>query len=350
MAKSPFSKKLLRWQATYDRKMPWKDRTDAYAIWLSEIILQQTRVEQGLPYYLRFLDTFPTVQDLAQADEKTVMKLWEGLGYYSRARHLHFTARYIAEELGGLFPDNYKDLLKLKGVGPYTAAAIASFAYGLPHAVVDGNVFRVLARYTADFTDISSTVGRQTFTQLANQLLDPAQAGAFNQALMDLGALVCKPTNPTCSICPVQEGCRALAQNIIGDLPVKSKKIKRQTRYFYFFIFRKGRQTWIQKRDQKDIWQSLYEFPKLESNRAITQKELKAYLSTVAPQYLLQKPMQGPFTQLLTHQKIIGHFFEVKVTKAPRIDRLLPIHEDRLAEYPFPKMIKKYLDTASAIG
>ena len=345
MATSNFSKKLLRWHETYNRNMPWKDRSDAYAIWLSEIILQQTRVEQGLPYYLRFLDTFPTIHDLAKADEQTVLKLWEGLGYYSRARNLHFTAKHISEQLDGHFPNTYNGLLTLKGVGPYTAAAIASFAFHLPHAVVDGNVFRLLSRYSANFTDISSTLGRKEFTILANKLIDPKQPAKFNQALMDLGAKVCKPTKPSCTDCPLQANCSALAQNIISELPVKLKKIKRKTRYFYYFVFRKGTTTWIQKRTKKDIWLSLYEFPILESPKRIPDQEIHRYLHKIAPKARLSH-QKGPFKQLLTHQKIIGHFWVLTITQKPLLEHLLQVEDSQLSTYPFPKMMTKFFSAS----
>jgi len=342
MAASQFSKNLLRWHETYDRNMPWKNRTDAYAIWLSEIILQQTRVKQGLPYYLKFLQKFPTVHDLAQADEQVVLKLWEGLGYYSRARNLHFTAKYISEQLDGHFPDTYKGLLTLKGVGPYTAAAIASFAFHLPHAVVDGNVFRVLSRYSGNFTDIGSTIGRKEFTTLANTLMDFKQPAKFNQALMDLGAMICKPTQPSCLDCPVSTNCQALAQNIIPELPVKLKKIKRKTRYFYYFVFRKGTTTWIQKRTKKDIWQSLYEFPHLESKESISEQTIQDYLRKIAPKSNEQR-RAGPYTQLLTHQKIIGRFMVVDVQQPPKLDSIIPVKGDKLRTFPFPKMMAAFL-------
>lgn len=338
MAASQFAQKLLRWHESYERNMPWKTRTDAYAIWLSEIILQQTRVEQGLPYYVRFLETFPTVHDLAKADEQVVMKLWEGLGYYSRARNLHFTAKYISEQLDGLFPDTYQGLLALKGVGPYTAAAIASFAFHLPHAVVDGNVFRVLARYTANFTDIGSTLGRKEFTALANKLMARDEPAKYNQALMDLGAMICKPTHPDCAACPVSSDCRALAQNTIHQLPVKLKKIKRKTRHFYYFVFRKGATTWIQKRTKKDIWQSLFEFPHLESQESIPEQTVQEYLREIAPDATVIQQI-GPLTQLLTHQKIIGHFLVLEVRTSPKLKDIIPVDRDLLSTFPFPKMM-----------
>lgn len=348
MPRNSFSRKLLLWSDTFDRKMPWKERSDAYAIWLSEIILQQTRVAQGMPYYIRFLEAFPTVFDLAKADEQEVMRLWQGLGYYSRARNLHFTAQQVANEFGGKFPDNYADLLALKGIGPYTAAAIASFAFGLPHAVVDGNVFRVLARYTANFIDIGTPAGKKEFTLLANQLLDKKQPGKFNQAIMDLGALVCKPTNPDCSNCPLQKKCQAFSQDTIAQLPVKEKKIKRKTRYFYYFVFRKGSDYYIQKRTKKDIWQSLYEFPNIESKTPLNDNEVKIVFQEKYPRIKFNiKNKLGPVTQLLTHQKVIGQFFDITLVGEKDLD-IAPISKVDLQVFPFPKMMMMYINRIMA--
>ncbi|MEM6964892.1 MAG: A/G-specific adenine glycosylase, partial [Bacteroidota bacterium] len=215
MNKQFFTKQLLRWSETIDRPMPWKGEKNPYLIWLSEIILQQTRVEQGLPYFLKFKANYPTVHDLANAPEDEVMKLWEGLGYYSRARNLHFTAKFISKELNGIFPKNYDSILKLKGVGAYTAAAIASFAYDLPHAVVDGNVYRVLSRFFGIKTPIDTTEGKKQFTQLANELLVSDQAAKYNQAIMDFGAIQCMPKNPLCHECTFQTTCKAFQQKKI---------------------------------------------------------------------------------------------------------------------------------------
>ncbi len=344
MSNTSFSRNLLTWSQTFDRQMPWKDRTDAYAIWLSEIILQQTRVAQGMPYYIRFIEAFPTVFDLAKADEQEVMRLWQGLGYYSRARNLHFTAQQVADEFGGIFPDNYDGLLKLKGIGPYTAAAIASFAFGLPHAVVDGNVFRVLARYSANFIDIGTPAGKKEFTQLANQLLDKKQPGRFNQAIMDLGALICKPANPSCKECPLQKKCQAFSQDLITQLPVKEKKIKRKTRYFYYFVFRKDGDYFIQKRTKKDIWHSLYEFPNIESKTVLQEKAIKLAFQQKYPKIKLKiKNRVGPITQLLTHQKIIGQFFEIPLVDSKNLNLpATPI--EKLKDFPFPKMVLSFFD------
>ena len=220
------SEKLIYWYLQNKRELPWRKTKDPYRVWLSEIMLQQTRVAQGLPYFLKFTKAFPTVFDLAKADESEVLKLWQGLGYYSRARNLHFTAKYIAEELNGMFPENYKGLLQLKGVGDYTASAIASICYDEPVAVVDGNVYRVLSRYFGIATPINSTKGIKEFKELAQTLIDASQPGVYNQAIMDFGALHCKPQNPLCNECPVSDSCVALAKNSIKELPVKERKIK----------------------------------------------------------------------------------------------------------------------------
>lgn len=346
MALALFTRKLLQWAGSYDRKMPWKDRTDAYAIWLSEIILQQTRVEQGLPYYLRFLEAFPSIHDLAKAEEQQVLKLWQGLGYYSRARNLHATARYISAELHGDFPSTYKELLALKGVGPYTAAAIASFAFHLSHAVVDGNVYRVLARYFADDMDIGTSQGQKRFTFLANELIDPKRPGEFNQAIMDLGALVCTPSKPNCTHCPLRDECLALQQNSIQDLPVKTKKITRKTRYFYYFVFRKGQHLWIQERKEKDIWQSLFQFPLLEAKKAMTTPQIQTGIKRWLPPDSWEiKGILGPFTQLLTHQKIIVYFVEIDISKTP--DKIFEkVDISTIHSYPFPKLIAQYVDNS----
>ena len=229
-SKSLFTKTLMNWNKAYNvRKMPWKGQKDPYKIWLSEIILQQTRVEQGLAYYNRFIDRYPSVINLANAKDEEVFKLWEGLGYYTRCKNLLSTARYIAFELGGIFPNNYEELLQLKGVGPYTAAAIASFSYNLPYAVVDGNVFRVIARYFGIDKPIDTTAGKYFFTELANQLLPPKEAGLYNQAIMDFGATICKPALPSCTTCKLHKTCAAIELGRVNILPIKTRQQCRRT-------------------------------------------------------------------------------------------------------------------------
>ena len=249
--KKTFTKKLLKWFVSNYRPLPWKGEKNPYLIWLSEIILQQTRVEQGLPYYEKFRKKYPTIKDLALAPEDEVMKLWEGLGYYSRARNLHTTAKFISKDLDGIFPKTHKEILALKGVGSYTAAAIASFAYNLPYAVVDGNVYRVLSRYFGIATPIDSTDGKKEFALLAQELLATEKPGAYNQAIMDFGATHCMPKQPKCITCLLNKKCKAFTENRIDILPVKTKKIKKRTRYLNYLIINQGNQVFINKRTGK---------------------------------------------------------------------------------------------------
>ncbi len=335
-----FARRLLRWHTGVKRPMPWKARTDAYAIWLSEIILQQTRLAQGLPYYERFIHAFPTVHALARADEQAVLRLWQGLGYYTRARNLHETAKYVSERLEGRFPDSYAGLLRLKGIGPYTAAAIASFAYNLPHAVVDGNVFRVLARYTGDATDIATGRGKRHFTELANRLLDKERPAAYNQAIMDFGALVCKPAVPLCDHCPLQADCVAYHTGRIATLPVKSKRTARRLRHFQYLVFRDGNYFFIRKRTGDDIWKGLYEFPCLDTGDALPEHRVRARVRAWigTPPVLVA----GPYRQQLTHQTIVATFWEVAAPPPPELE-LIKVARRRLDAYPFPKVILNYL-------
>lgn len=262
-----FADNLLSWYEPDRRPMPWKAINNPYHIWLSEIILQQTRVEQGLPYYERFVSHYPTVQDLAAAPDDAVMKLWEGLGYYSRARNLLKAARMVAYELSGEFPDTYAGLRTLPGVGPYTAAAIASFAFNRQVAVLDGNVYRILSRYAGDETPIDTGKGRQHFQAMVDQALGEAPARRFNQAIMDFGALICTPKNAKCPECSLAASCRAKHAQKIYDYPVKSKKMKKRTRYFHFLVIAdEDEALLIEQREEKDIWQGLYQFPLVETS------------------------------------------------------------------------------------
>jgi len=247
--------------------MPWKGEKDPYKIWLSEIILQQTRVEQGWAYYEKFLKNFPTIFQLAAAKDEKVFKLWEGLGYYNRCKNLLFTARHIVKEFKGKFPNSYEGLLLLKGVGPYTASAIASFAYNLPHAVVDGNVFRVFSRFYGIATPIDTKEGIEIFNKIAFENLSKTQAGIYNQALMDFGATICKPMAAQCPSCVMQKKCKAFTQNQVNLLPVKLKSIQKKNRFFDFFIFKYEDQFLIQKRGDGDIWSNLFQFYLIENER-----------------------------------------------------------------------------------
>ncbi|HEY0272663.1 MAG TPA: A/G-specific adenine glycosylase, partial [Chitinophaga sp.] len=256
--------------------MPWKGEKDPYRIWLSEIILQQTRVEQGWPYYERFVQAYPTITHLARAADDEVFRLWQGLGYYARCRNMLAAAREIAHTFHGRFPNTYESILALPGIGAYTAAAIASFAFGLPHAVLDGNVYRVLARYFGIQTPSDSTEGKKEFTQLAGELLDKTQAAAYNQAIMDFGAVVCKPQLPECNTCPLSPQCVALHTGQAYRLPVKTKKLVIRQRFFYYMILIYNKQVYIRKRVEKDIWQNLHEFILVELPCPVTQAELLA--------------------------------------------------------------------------
>jgi A/G-specific adenine glycosylase len=262
-----FTNSLTQWYLWNKRDLPWRKTVDPYKIWLSEIMLQQTRVAQGTPYFLSFTTAFPTVFDLAAANEEQVLKLWQGLGYYSRARNLHKTAQYVANELSGIFPDNYNDLLKLKGVGEYTAAAIASFSYNEPVPVVDGNVFRVLSRYFDVETDIAAASAKKEFAALAFELMPKDSPALFNQAIMEFGALQCVPKSPNCGVCIFNTSCVALQKKKVDQLPVKSKKLKVRNRFFnYLVVSDDNENTIIQKRTAKGIWHNLYEFPLIETD------------------------------------------------------------------------------------
>lgn len=267
MNKSGFSKKIIEWYQENKRDLPWRDTKDPYPIWLSEIILQQTRVVQGLPYFERFVENFSTVHKLAAAKEKDVLRLWQGLGYYTRARNLHRCAKVIVNEYHGNFPDNFSDLQKLPGIGAYTAAAIASFAFLEPVAVVDGNVFRVLSRVFGMENDIASAEGKDFFSKKANELISREHPDLFNQAIMEFGATHCLPKNPKCEECIFKKSCVALAKGWQDQLPVKSKKTKVRKRYFYYLVVEQNKKILMRKREGKDIWKGLYDFPLIETKR-----------------------------------------------------------------------------------
>ena len=343
-----FSRLLLKWNREQNRRqIPWKGEKDPYKIWLSEIILQQTRVEQGLQYYHDFIRNFPTIQELAGAKDEKVLKCWEGLGYYSRCRNLLATARYICNELKGQFPDQYETILSLKGVGPYTAAAISSFAYNLPHAVVDGNVFRVLARVFGISLPSESTEGKKYFTKLANDLLDQEQAGKYNQAIMDFGATICKPVAPLCGSCVFKKYCQAYQQDKIAAYPVKEKKIRVKKRWFHFLVLRYKGKTAIRQRMDKDIWQGLYEFPDIESGKPLTNAALlkeagqKKWLSSSIKTATSVSPW---YKQQLTHQLIHGQFIRISLQKKPELPGLLWLSEKELKQYAFPRLFREYLE------
>ena len=342
-----FVQNLLEWNSQSNRRaMPWKGERDPYKIWLSEIILQQTRVEQGLGYYNRFISAFPTVRDLADASETEVFKLWEGLGYYTRCKNLVVTAKFIADVLNGEFPANYNDILALKGIGPYTAAAIGSFAFDLPHAVVDGNVFRVLARYFGIDTPIDTTLGKKLFTSLANDLLDKTQPANYNQALMDFGAVICKPQIPLCNNCVMNSRCMAYLEGNVSLLPIKEKSINKRDRWFYYLVINYNGTIYTRKRGGGDIWENLYEFILNEQPGAVTVKDMaepwKLFrLAGLSHAELLH--ISENYKQMLTHQTIRGQFIHIKIKTPLQLKGFQPVSKKALCELPFPKFISNYL-------
>ena len=340
-----FSNKLIYWYLKNKREMPWRNTTNPYYIWLSEIILQQTRVAQGTSYYLKFIEHFPTIQDLASADEQYVLKLWQGLGYYSRARNLYFTARYIVNDLGGIFPDTYDELIKLKGVGDYTASAIASICFNESTAVVDGNVYRVLSRYYGIETPINSTIGIKKFKKLAQELIDPNHPAIHNQAIMEFGARLCKPQNPDCEICPFNDSCVALGLKKIKELPVKEKKVKIRKRYFnYIVVITDVGKTILNQRTGKGIWQNLYEFPLIESDTIIESNELirhKNFQEIVEEQNVeLQLFYPNITVHKLSHQHIFTQFWIVKISSL----RKARIMYQDISTFPMPILIFNFIE------
>lgn len=339
-----FSNSLIKWYLQNKRDLPWRNTTNPYLIWLSEIMLQQTRVAQGLPYFQSFTNAFPTVFDLANAEEEQVLKLWQGLGYYSRARNLHFTAKYIAYELDGIFPDNYKNLLKLKGVGEYTAAAIASFSYNEPVAVVDGNVFRVLSRYFNIESDISEVKTKKEFQILAQKVMPIANPALFNQAIMEFGALQCVPKNPDCGLCALNSSCAALKHKKVSQLPVKTKKTKVTNRYLnYLIVIDKDANYIVQKREGKGIWENLYEFPLIETDELISEDDFISHLAQ--KQFWNQKPdeivvlNQNVIQHKLSHQNLFIRFFQL--TYNVKLPESKPL--DDIIKLPFPIVIHNFM-------
>jgi A/G-specific adenine glycosylase len=344
---SSFSRILLSWHKKRNsRKMPWKGEKDPYKIWLSEVILQQTRVEQGIKYYESFTKTFPTITRLASAEEGKVYKLWEGLGYYSRCKNLIATAKSIAVDYGGRFPDNYKEILNLKGVGPYTAAAIASFAFNLPYAVVDGNVYRILARRFGINKPIDLPAGKKYFDELANELMDKRTPAIYNQAIMDFGATVCKPV-PNCGRCPFRNRCKARLHDEIEELPVRTKKQIVTKRWFYFLIPEFEKKLGINQRIEKDIWHNLYQFPVVETKKELDRagiiREAEKKLQLRKKEYSIEI-ISPVYQQKLSHQHIAGKFIKIKLKKKPNAnDDFIWATRAGMRKYAFPKFINQYL-------
>lgn len=340
---------LIAWYQTHKRDLPWRRSGDPYVIWVSEIILQQTRIAQGLDYFLRFTGRFPDIRSLAEASEDEVLKYWEGLGYYSRARNLQAAARQIMAEFGGVFPSNHRDILSLKGIGDYTAAAIASFVWGQPYPVVDGNVFRVLSRLFALDTPIDTGKGKKEFTELAASVMNPRLAGLHNQAIMEFGALQCVPQSPDCAPCPLAGRCMAYAQGAPLSYPVKQNKPKTRDRYFnYFHITRDGK-TLLNRRAGNDIWKGLYEFPLIETEKETdfaTLQQAKAFqtLFSGTGKINISIKLSG-IKHILSHQIIYATFYKIEIQHpSPAMDSYIEIPETTLDHYAFPRLIQIYLE------
>ncbi|WP_018341613.1 A/G-specific adenine glycosylase [Cytophaga aurantiaca] len=341
-----FSKELINWYLRNKRELPWRETVDPYPIWLSEIILQQTRVQQGLPYYFSFLKHFPTVNDLANASEKQILSLWQGLGYYSRARNLHKTAQLVVSDYAGSFPDTYINLLKLKGVGPYTAAAIASFAFKEQVAVVDGNVYRVLTRIFGIYEDITLNTTKKVIAELAQKLVPQKLPDIYNQAIMEFGAMHCTPANPNCSTCPFARSCVANAAGDQKILPIKTKAKAKQERFFNYFMVRCGDEVLMKERGSNDIWQGLFEFLLFETKKKTSFSGILKIVPLI-PEKNIQAEY-GPYKHILSHQILHATFYSVEVTKKQfaAIKKEYALEEVNIREItatPKPVLITKYL-------
>ena len=337
---------LLRWYAIHKRELPWRETKDPYAIWLSEIILHQTRIDQGLSYYLKFIERYPAVRDLACANEDDILKLWQGLGYYSRARNLHAAARTVTGVFNGKFPDNYHELIKLKGVGEYTAAAIISISFNQPYAVVDGNVFRVLSRLYGIMTPVNTQMGKKEFTRLANTVMDKENPGEYNQAIMEFGALYCTPKNPGCNSCIFNDRCVAFKNGSVSKLPAKTRKQKIRSRYFNYLLIRDHDHIYISKRTGNDIWKNLYEFPLIETEEKIKTDSLENHLISVLGHENIEiRKITSWQKQILSHQCIYYRFIYIQANdKKYKLPHLLKVDKKDILNFAVPKPIEKELD------
>lgn len=346
------TKKLIYWYSENKRNLPWRESKSAFHIWLSEIILQQTRIDQGLSYYNRFITEYDSIYTLASAREEQILRLWQGLGYYSRARNLHIAARQVVNEYNGKFPKSHHELMKLKGVGDYTAAAIASMAFDEAVPAVDGNVKRVVARLFGLQEDIANLKTYRNIRKICRDLMGDEDPGTFNQAMMEFGALQCTPKNPNCEKCPLSQHCLAFQKNIVKELPVKYNKQKKRNRYFNYFIFvsKPDKQTFIEQRDQKDIWQKLFQFPMLETNKLINEGQA----SQQADEWLQDAPKtlihsSGQFKHILSHQQIYARFFHFNLSHLPSKtpDNWKIINQKDMDNFAIPRLIEQYLEKMS---
>lgn len=338
-----FVLQITDWYRQNARILPWRSTTDPYFIWLSEVILQQTRVDQGLNYYLRFTETFPKITDLANAEEDQVLKVWQGLGYYSRARNLHKTAKIVQENYHGEFPNNYNEIIALKGIGPYTAAAIASFAFNLPHAVVDGNVYRVLSRYFGIDTPIDSTEGKKIFQSLADELIPKDQPALFNQAIMEFGAIYCTPNNPPCENCILLDTCASGRYGLANKRPVKASKTKVRNRYLHYFHLVSNDEIAVRKRGSNDVWEGLYEFPVIETEAPdLNPDQLPSWINKINEVTFSAK-------HILSHQRIHARFYRISTLKQERFSDqdLHWVDHETFESLPIHRLMHKYWDQLS---
>ena len=337
-----FQEKIKNWYQINKRNLPWRYTTDPYKIWISEIILQQTQVSQGLPYYNRFVSEFPTVTELANADDDHILKLWQGLGYYSRARNLHFTAKIIRDKYNSKFPSDYNSIKKLKGIGDYTAAAISSFCFKLPYAVLDGNVYRLLSRYFGIDTPIDTSSGKKKFKEISQEMLCKNEPDIYNQAIMEFGSLQCRPKKPNCSECILKSTCNSYETDLVSLLPVKSKLSKVVDKYFNFIIFISGTHTFIHKR-KHGIWKSLYQFPLIEGEFSFDEiKNKSEWRDLINNKEINQKYSSSTITHKLTHQRIHAVFHHVEIEDL-HSKEYMRVDLSTLQNYPTPRLIEKYI-------
>ncbi len=342
---------LQTWYAQNKRDLPWRETSDPYVIWVSEIILQQTRVNQGYDYFLRFVQKFPNVQSLAHANEDEVLKMWQGLGYYSRARNLHAAAKQIVNDFNGVFPEKHQQILSLKGIGDYTAAAVASIAFNKPYAVIDGNVYRVLSRLFAIEDPMDTSSGKKVFSETAQSILDTKNPGNHNQAIMDFGAVICTPLQPKCDVCPLQTICLAYQSKNVTEFPKKRGKTKVKERFFNYFHVEQNNYTFIKKRSENDIWKNLYEFPLIETE---SQEELPQLFENPRFKELFKNSIEISLSHklslkhVLTHRIIYVNFYNIKLSGTDIFDtekNFLKIETSNLFAYPVSRLIHKYIET-----
>ncbi len=337
-----FQEKIKNWYQINKRNLPWRNTTDPYKVWISEIILQQTQVSQGLPYYYRFVSEFPTVTELANADEDHILKLWQGLGYYSRARNLHYSAKVIRDKYNSNFPSDYYHIKKLKGVGDYTAAAISSFCFKLPYAVLDGNVYRLLSRYFGIDAPIDTSTGKKKFVEISQELICVKEPDIYNQAIMEFGSLQCRPKNPNCAKCILKSTCYSYETELVSLLPIKSKLLKIVDKYFNFIIFISGSHTFIHKR-KNGIWKSLYQFPLIEGEFSFDElKSQREWRDLINNKEINLKYSSSTITHKLTHQRIHAIFHHVEIEDLYSKE-YMRVNLSELQNYPTPRLIEKYI-------